>query len=181
MLADQFGFGEAKLESLRKVLATLVAIDVNHESVLDAYVAVARACRTAPGGARTLSNNDLWIAATAAASKAVLLTADKDFLCTPGSARCIWWIRDRQTCPTTNNSRPSGENNLNVHHERGRCLDLLPWTARMGRSSPDSLSCASALPSANHVAGPTPAPPRGRPTDLLRTFRLIRMAANPQP
>ncbi len=80
VLADQFGFGEAKVEFLTKVLSTLVVIDINHESVLDAYVSVARACRSAPGGARVLSNNDLWIAASAVAANAMLLTMDKDFL-----------------------------------------------------------------------------------------------------
>jgi tRNA(fMet)-specific endonuclease VapC len=80
-LADQFGFGEAKREFLKKVLGTLVVLDISHESVLEAYVAVDRACRQAKGGARVLSKNDLWIAATARAASAVLVTTDKDFLC----------------------------------------------------------------------------------------------------
>jgi len=80
-LADQFGFGEGKREFLKKVLATLVVLDINHESVLDSYVEVDRACRKAKGGARILSKNDLWIAATAKAASAVLVTTDKDFLC----------------------------------------------------------------------------------------------------
>jgi len=33
------------------------------------------------GGARILSKNDLWIAATTKAASAVLVTTDKDFLC----------------------------------------------------------------------------------------------------
>ena len=37
-LADWFGFGEGKRAFLKKVLATLVILDINHESVLDAYV-----------------------------------------------------------------------------------------------------------------------------------------------
>ena len=81
VLADQFGFGEAKREVLKKVLGTLVVLDINHESVLDAYVEIDRACRKAKGGARILSKNDLWIAATAKAAGAVLVTMDKDFLC----------------------------------------------------------------------------------------------------
>ena len=80
-LADQFGFGENKREFLKKVLETLVILDINHESVLDAYVEVDRACRKAKGGARILSKNDLWIAATTKAASAVLVTMDKDFLC----------------------------------------------------------------------------------------------------
>jgi|SRR5579863_3374106 len=80
-LADQFGFGEGKREFLRRVLATLVVLDISHASVLAAYVEVDRACRKAQGGARILSKNDLWIAATAKAAGAVLVTTDKDFLC----------------------------------------------------------------------------------------------------
>ena len=80
-LADQFGFGEAKREFIKNVLATLVVLDINHESVLDGYVEVDRACRKAKGGARILSKNDLWIAATTKAARAVLVTTDKDFLC----------------------------------------------------------------------------------------------------
>ena len=80
-LADQFGFGEDKRDFLKKVLETLVILDINHESILDAYVEVDRACRKAKGGAKILSKNDLWIAATTKAAGAVLVTTDKDFLC----------------------------------------------------------------------------------------------------
>lgn len=80
-LADQFAFGEVKRNFLGQVLNTLVILDINHDSVLEAYVEVDRACRRARGGARTLSKNDLWIAATAKAANAVILTSDKDFLC----------------------------------------------------------------------------------------------------
>jgi len=80
-LADQFEYGAEKREFLDKVLAALVILDINDESVLDSYVLVDRACRKAPGGARALSKNDMWIAATAKAAGATLLTMDKDFLC----------------------------------------------------------------------------------------------------
>jgi predicted nucleic acid-binding protein len=79
-LADQFSWGATKREFLTKVLSTLVILDINDQSVIDAYVEVDRACRKASGGARSLSKNDLWIAATAKAAGAVLLTTDKDFL-----------------------------------------------------------------------------------------------------
>jgi tRNA(fMet)-specific endonuclease VapC len=79
-LADQFNFGPTKRDFLSKVLQTLVILDINDQSVIDAYVDVDRACRKARGGARILSKNDLWIAATAKAASAVLLTTDKDFI-----------------------------------------------------------------------------------------------------
>jgi len=79
-LAEQFNFGSAKRDFLSRVLETLVILDINDPSVLEAYVAVDRACRGAKGGARVLSKNDLWIAATTKAAGALLLTTDKDFL-----------------------------------------------------------------------------------------------------
>lgn len=79
-LADQFNFGSVKRDFLARVLETLVILDINDQSIFEAYVEVDRACRKAKGGARILSKNDLWIAATAKAANAVLLTTDKDFL-----------------------------------------------------------------------------------------------------
>lgn len=79
-LAGRNGWGDEKRAALRVMLDNLVTIDLNNEAILDAYVVVEAACRAAPGGARNLGNNDLWIAATTRASGAVLLTTDKDFL-----------------------------------------------------------------------------------------------------
>jgi predicted nucleic acid-binding protein len=62
------------------MLDSLVTIDLNDQSILDGYVEMDRACRAAAGGARNLGDNDLWIASTARAAEAVLLTTDKDFL-----------------------------------------------------------------------------------------------------
>jgi tRNA(fMet)-specific endonuclease VapC len=80
-LADQWQFGAAKRAFLSSVLEKMVVLDINDETVLQSYVEVDRACRKAKGGARILSQNDLWIAATAVAAGAILLTSDKDFLC----------------------------------------------------------------------------------------------------
>lgn len=91
-LADQFGFGQQKLEFLRRVLDNLVIVNIYQEPVLDAYVEVDRACRKAAGGARILSNNDVWIAATAKAADAVLLTTDKDFLCLHPEPCKVHWV-----------------------------------------------------------------------------------------
>src|SRR4051812_701019 len=67
-LADEFAFGQSKLTFLEKVLNTLVILDINHDSVIEAYVVINRACRQATGGSRALSKNDLWIASTAMAA-----------------------------------------------------------------------------------------------------------------
>ncbi|MBI3682973.1 MAG: type II toxin-antitoxin system VapC family toxin [Acidobacteria bacterium] len=102
-LADQFGLGEPKRDFLRNVLGTLVVLDISHESVLDAYVEVDRACRKAKGGARILSKNDLWIAATTKAAGAVLLTTDKDFLCLHPTPCPVHYVDPT----TTKKSRPA--------------------------------------------------------------------------
>lgn len=80
VIADANDWGEKKREALSNALENLVTIDLNHEQVLRNYAVVSLACRQNPGGARAISNNDTWIAATAKAAGAVLLTTDRDFL-----------------------------------------------------------------------------------------------------
>ena len=79
-LADEFSFGQPKRDFLERVLDTVVILDINHDSVIEAYVAVNKSCRNAAGGRRTLSKNDIWIAATAIAAGAMIVTTDKDFV-----------------------------------------------------------------------------------------------------
>jgi tRNA(fMet)-specific endonuclease VapC len=79
-LADRNHWGDDKRAGLNQMLDSLVTIDLNDQSILDGYVEMDRACRAAAGGARNLGDNDLWIASTARAAEAVLLTTDKDFL-----------------------------------------------------------------------------------------------------
>jgi tRNA(fMet)-specific endonuclease VapC len=79
-LADRRRWEPRKREFVKKVLETMVVLDLNHEAILNGYVEMDRASHAAPQGARNLSDNDLWIAATARATGAVLLTSDKDFL-----------------------------------------------------------------------------------------------------
>jgi tRNA(fMet)-specific endonuclease VapC len=91
-LADRNNWGPPKQGVLRNALAHLVAVDLNDESILQSYVEVSRVCRKHPGGARALSENDLWIAATARAADAVLLTTDKDFLPLHGHCCSVHFI-----------------------------------------------------------------------------------------
>jgi predicted nucleic acid-binding protein len=79
-MADRNNWGEDKQNALRTMLNDLPTIDLNNPSIIESYVAVDRANRTHSKGARNVSQNDLWIAATARAAEAVLLTTDKDFL-----------------------------------------------------------------------------------------------------
>ena len=62
------------------MLADLVTLDLNDPDIIAGYVSVDQKNLLHPKGARNISANDRWIAATARASGACLLTTDKDFL-----------------------------------------------------------------------------------------------------
>jgi tRNA(fMet)-specific endonuclease VapC len=79
-MAKRNAWGDKKLSSLRMILDSMVTIDLNDPAILDAYVLVDQANQKVPNGARILSNNDMWIAATTRASDGILLTSDRDFL-----------------------------------------------------------------------------------------------------
>ena len=69
-----------KRQALQQTIDAVVTIDLNAGEIITAYVEVDKLSQTVAKGARTLSKNDLWIAATAKASNAALLTTDQDFL-----------------------------------------------------------------------------------------------------
>lgn len=74
--AKKRGWGEAKVTKLRELIQQLVIVDINPTEVLESYASIDAFCERQ---GRQLGKNDLWIAATAAATGALLLTADKDF------------------------------------------------------------------------------------------------------
>lgn len=88
-LAEKFGWGRRKRVQLDRVLEELPALPINDPDILTAYALIdAWSCGkpvAAPQGAPptkpaiTMGKNDLWIAATAYATGAVLLSADGDF------------------------------------------------------------------------------------------------------
>src|SRR5947199_314288 len=79
-LAERNNWPPQKREALEKVLASLVTIDLNVGEIIKAYVEIDKLNQSVPKGARQVSNNDIWIAATARAANASLLTTDRDFL-----------------------------------------------------------------------------------------------------
>ena len=79
LMAEDNKWGAARRETLQKLLSGLVTLDINDEAVLEGYVRLSLVARQQPGGAHNLGDNDLWIAASARAAEAVLLTTDKDF------------------------------------------------------------------------------------------------------
>ena len=79
-MAERHNWQSKKLDVLAKMLESLVTIDLNANEIVKAYVQIDALNNAVRKGARQLSNNDMWIAATAKASNASLLTTDRDFL-----------------------------------------------------------------------------------------------------
>jgi len=77
-LAAYNAWDHGRRHFLGAMLSTLVTLDINDQSVLDAYAELYTVARRA--GSAIYKKNDLWVAATAKAAGAVLLTTDKDFL-----------------------------------------------------------------------------------------------------
>ncbi len=81
-------WGEQRKDTLKKLLRSIPAVDINNSSILaqfaeiDAYRLGKHPEKPLPPGqsARAIGDNDLWIASTASVLKATLLTTDKDFM-----------------------------------------------------------------------------------------------------
>lgn len=79
VLATRNQWGSAKLSALATILENVIAVDINHPKVIEAYVEIELHSQRYPGGTRNMGKNDLWIAACAKAAGATLLTLDNDF------------------------------------------------------------------------------------------------------
>ncbi len=79
-MAQRNSWGEAKRTALQEMLNDLVTLDLSDPAIIESYVLVDQKNLSHPQGARVLSDNDKWIAATAVAARALLLTTDQDFL-----------------------------------------------------------------------------------------------------
>lgn len=75
-IVRQFGWGSAKSQALKSLLREFVVVSVDSRPVLERYGEFHAWTRSI---GRTLGHNDLWIAATAAATGAHLITTDTDF------------------------------------------------------------------------------------------------------
>ena len=88
-LAEKRGWGEEKRIELASLLAKVPTVDINKQAILNAYALIdawthgksvtAPHDASPPKPAVSMGKNDLWIAATAHASKATLLSTDKNF------------------------------------------------------------------------------------------------------
>jgi tRNA(fMet)-specific endonuclease VapC len=75
-LARLWGWGEGKIRALQAMLSQLVRVDAGLPEVVAAYADPY--CEATRGG-KPRGENDLWIAATAVAAGAALVTCDTDF------------------------------------------------------------------------------------------------------
>lgn len=75
-LARYWNWGAAKLATLEQLLRELVVVDIQSREILERF---AELHSWAHAHGRALGDNDLWIAATAAAATAHLITTDADF------------------------------------------------------------------------------------------------------
>jgi tRNA(fMet)-specific endonuclease VapC len=86
----QWNWTAEKTESLKKTITSFIAIDIEHNNkeLLEAYISIdaySQGKTSSPNGeplknsSRNMGKNDLWIAATAYAMNATLLTTDGDF------------------------------------------------------------------------------------------------------
>lgn len=91
-MAERRKWSDDKRTVLQGMLDDLVTIDLNDGSIIQSYVIVDQANQSHPSGARIMSDNDLWIAATARSASAILLTTDKDFLHLPPDVCAVHYI-----------------------------------------------------------------------------------------
>ena len=88
-LAEKWGWGAGKREHMESVLDRFPTIGINRPSILSAYARIdawthGKAVDSPDGAspprpAVSMKQNDLWIAATAHASQALLISTDGDF------------------------------------------------------------------------------------------------------
>ena len=88
-LGRKFGWGQNKLDTLQSLLDELVWIDINRPEVLKSYGEIDHDSERM---GRSMAKNDVWIAATAKATGATLLTTDKDFDHLDGNHITRIWI-----------------------------------------------------------------------------------------
>ena len=88
-LAEKNGWGHKKRTHLEQVLNGVPTLDINRRTILDAYARIdawthgrpvaSQSIAPPPKPAVPMKQNDIWIAATAHASGATLLSTDTDF------------------------------------------------------------------------------------------------------
>lgn len=76
-MARRNGWGEPRMKVLQDLLAHLVVLNLRSGAIVEAYAELD--AHLSGAGQRMGQQNDLWIAATARATGATILTTDRDF------------------------------------------------------------------------------------------------------
>lgn len=82
-------WGATKRKQLAFLLTTVRRVPIEEPDILNAYVRIDAFCTNA---GRELGKNDAWIAATARATGATLLTTDRDFEYAGSALLSVEWI-----------------------------------------------------------------------------------------
>ena len=77
--ARKLSWGDPKRSRLDELLRELVVVNIDAGDVLDRYAEIDYYSERIHKPARPMGKNDLWIAATAAATESWLVTTDNDF------------------------------------------------------------------------------------------------------
>jgi predicted nucleic acid-binding protein len=87
-LSYRLNWGSSKKITLKKLLDSIPVVDINHPTIINKFAEIdAYRCGKHPEkpipqneSARSIGDNDLWIASTASVLGATLLTLDADFM-----------------------------------------------------------------------------------------------------
>lgn len=85
VLASANKWGDRKLKLVQRLIDKLIIVDLTYEDIIENYVEIEEYNRNIhpikkrEGSHIKMGKNDVWIAATAMATKTPLLTSDKDF------------------------------------------------------------------------------------------------------
>jgi tRNA(fMet)-specific endonuclease VapC len=93
--AQRNNWGIARMQRLKEHLSSLVVVGIDHEKVIASYAAIDTFQKK---NGLNIGQNDVWIAATARAIDACLITTDRDFDCLHGQFVNRVWI-DPKTSP----------------------------------------------------------------------------------
>ncbi|MBS1767081.1 MAG: PIN domain-containing protein [Acidobacteria bacterium] len=74
-MARRNAWGQAKVDQMMALLRETIVVDLRAQPILDKYAEL----QVFLGKGKVIQQNDVWIAATAAATGALILTTDKDF------------------------------------------------------------------------------------------------------
>ena len=104
-LAEKFGWGDRRRETLTRVLNDFPTVGIEKDSVVTTYAKLSAWSEgktvmdpefpEPPKPAKKIGQNDIWIAAVARVSQAILITTDKDFdALSDGVIQRIWVNQD---------------------------------------------------------------------------------------